>query len=62
MRLTLEQEAESLIRDTGARLTHTRTRVLMFLLKQDKPMTHHDIHQRLKGEPFDAVTLYRVLE
>ena len=62
MRLTVEQQAESLIRDTGARLTRPRTRVLMFLLKQNEPLTHHDIHEQLKGEPFDAVTLYRVLE
>jgi Fur family ferric uptake transcriptional regulator len=62
MRLALEQQAESLIRDTGARLTRPRRRVLMFLLKQDKLLTHHEIHQQLKSEPFDTVTLYRVLE
>jgi Fur family ferric uptake transcriptional regulator len=66
MRLTAEQQAESLIRNTGARLTRPRTRVLMFLLEQDKPLTHHDIHAQLMaevgGEPFDTVTLYRVLE
>jgi Fur family ferric uptake transcriptional regulator len=62
MRLTVEQQAESLIRDTGARLTRPRTRVLMFLLKQNRPLTHHEIHARLAGEPLDTVTLYRVLE
>jgi len=62
MRLTVEQQAESLIRDTGARLTRPRTRVLMFLLKQNRPLTHHEIHAQLPGEPFDTVTLYRVLE
>jgi len=62
MRLTVEQQAESLIRDTGARLTRPRTRVLMFLLKQHRPLTHHDIHAQLPGEPMDTVTLYRVLE
>jgi len=62
MRLTVEQQAESLIRDTGARLTRPRTRVLMFLLKQNHPLTHHEIHEQLPGEPIDTVTLYRVLE
>ena len=62
MRLTLEQQAESLIRDTGARLTRPRTRVLTFLLKQPRPLTHHEIHERLPGDPLDTVTLYRVLE
>ncbi|WP_377701083.1 Fur family transcriptional regulator [Pseudoduganella sp. UC29_71] len=55
-------QAESLIRDTGARLTQPRTRVLAFLLKQKKAMTHHEIHDHLPGAPLDAVTLYRVLE
>lgn len=62
MRLTLEQQAESLIRDTGARLTRPRTRVLTFLLLQNRPLTHHEIHERLPGETIDTVTLYRVLE
>lgn len=62
MRLTVEQQAESLIRDTGARLTRPRTRVLMFLLKQNRPLTHHEIHAQLPGEALDTVTLYRVLE
>lgn len=59
---SLISEAESLIRDTGARLTQPRTRVLSYLLKQKEAMTHHEIHAHLPGEPLDAVTLYRVLE
>jgi Fur family ferric uptake transcriptional regulator len=62
MRSTVEQQAEALIQETGARLTRPRTRVLMFLLKHSKPLTHHEIHQQLPGEPIDTVTLYRVLE
>lgn len=62
MQQTAAQQAEALIRATGSRLTRPRTRVLMFLLSQDGPLTHHDIHQQLPGEPLDAVTLYRVLE
>lgn len=60
--MTTEQQAESLIRATGARLTRPRSRVLMFLLEQARPLTHHEIHDQLPGEPIDTVTLYRVLE
>lgn len=62
MELTTEQRAEELIRATGARLTRPRTRVLMFLLDQPHPLTHHEILARLPGEALDAVTLYRVLD
>ena len=62
MQLTAQQQAETLIRATGARLTRPRSRVLMFLLEQGRPLTHHEIHEQLPGEAFDAVTLYRVLE
>lgn len=55
-------QAEVLIRDTGARLTRPRMRVLEFLLSQAGPLTHHEIHEQLPGEAIDAVTLYRVLE
>jgi Fur family ferric uptake transcriptional regulator len=58
----IELQAETLIRDTGARLTRPRTRALAFLLTQPAPLTHHQIHQQLPGEALDAVTLYRVLE
>lgn len=58
----LERQAESLIRQTGTRLTRARTRVLAFLLGQRRPLTHHDIQARLPGEAIDGVTLYRVLD
>ncbi|UTY58970.1 Fur family transcriptional regulator [Massilia sp. erpn] len=57
-----EHRAESLIRETGARLTKPRSRVLAFLLQQDEPLTHHEIQERLPGDVLDSVTLYRVLE
>lgn len=60
--LTPTQQAESLIRATGARLTQPRARALSFLLGQIKPLTHQEIHAALPGDPLDAVTLYRVLE
>ena len=66
MQLTPKQQAEqqvaALIRATGARLTRPRSRVLLFLLEQARPLTHHEIHAQLPGDPIDTVTLYRVLE
>jgi len=62
MQPTPSHQAELLIRATGARLTQPRTRVLSFLLTQERPLTHHEIQAGLPGEPFDTVTLYRVLE
>lgn len=59
---TPSQQAESLIRATGARLTQPRARVLAFLLAREHPLTHHEIHAGLPGEALDTVTLYRVLE
>jgi Fur family ferric uptake transcriptional regulator len=59
---TAQQQAEDLIRATGARLTRPRTRVLTLLLDQNRPLTHHEIQHQLAGEPLDAVTLYRVLD
>lgn len=56
------QQAEALVRQTGARLTQPRVRVLAFLLAQRHPLTHHEIHAALPGAALDAVTLYRVLE
>jgi len=59
---TPSQQSELLIRATGARLTQPRTRVLAFLITQDRPLTHHEIHAGLPGATLDTVTLYRVLE
>lgn len=55
--------AESLIRNTHARVTKTRVKVLDFLLAQKQSLTHHEIQQALsKDSDIDSVTLYRVLE
>jgi Fur family ferric uptake transcriptional regulator len=55
--------AETQIRNTQARVTAPRVRVLAFLLGQTRSMTHHEIERQLgKKHPIDAVTLYRVLE
>lgn len=57
------QHAETLIRNTNARVTTTRVKVLDFLLGQGEPLTHHDIQLRLSQDSeIDSVTLYRVLD
>lgn len=56
------EKAQQLLRDTGARVTRPRVRVLDFLLAKNAPLTHHEILEQLPGDAFDAVTLYRVLE
>lgn len=57
------QHAETLIRNTHARVTTTRVKVLDFLLGQSEPLTHHDIQLRLSQDSdIDSVTLYRVLD
>ena len=62
MQTTTADQAESLIRATGARVTRQRIIVLDFLLGQDKSLTHHEIQDLLSDEALDPVTLYRVLE
>lgn len=62
MQKTPEDRAQELIRDTGARLTQPRMRVLSLLLARNKPLTHHEIQEALHGDALDSVTLYRVLE
>lgn len=55
--------AESLIRNTNARVTKTRVKVLDFLMTQSRSLTHHEIQQALSQDSdIDSVTLYRVLE
>jgi len=56
------KKAEILIRDTGARVTQPRIRVLTYLLSQKKSLTHSEIQERLPQPSLDSVTLYRVLE
>ena len=56
-------QAEALIRNTHARVTTTRVKVLEFLLAQTRSLTHHEIQQQLaKASDIDSVTLYRVLD
>ena len=62
MPTTTTTHAETLIRNTNARVTTTRVKVLDFLLAQNESLTHHDIQQRLAKDAIDSVTLYRVLD
>jgi Fur family ferric uptake transcriptional regulator len=64
MKTSTTDQAESLIRATGARVTRQRVIVLDFLQGQDKSLTHHEIQDHLSAadEALDPVTLYRVLE
>ena len=62
MQTSSSDQAEALIRATGARVTRQRVTVLEFLMGQEKSLTHHDIQALLSDEALDSVTLYRVLE
>lgn len=62
MQTSSSDQAEALIRATGARVTRQRVTVLDFLMGQEKSLTHHDIQALLSDEALDSVTLYRVLE
>lgn len=55
--------AEQLIRQTGARTTAMRVRVLECLLAQRVAVTHQQVeHDLAKRGPVDRVTVYRALE
>lgn len=57
------KEADILIRQSGARLTSSRSAVLSLLLAADHAMTHQEITDALADAlPVDRVTIYRVLE
>lgn len=61
--LEFSARAESLIRQTGQRLTEPRLRVLSLLLGAPSALSHNEIEEGLTAEqPFDRVTLYRVLD
>ena len=52
----------ALIRQSGARATPARIRVLQILRDAPAAMTHHDIELALDTPALDRVTLYRVLD
>lgn len=55
-----------LLKRAGARVTTARVQVLSTLLGAEQALTHLEVQRRLEQvddmEPFDRVTLYRVLE
>jgi Fur family ferric uptake transcriptional regulator len=57
------EQAEALIRGTGARVTAPRIEVLAALLAAERALTHQELEQRIdRGRGMDRVTIYRVLE
>lgn len=63
MFMNFQEQAEAMIRRTGDRATSGRVRILAILLAERRPVTHHEIEERLRdGRRLDRVTLYRVLE
>jgi Fur family ferric uptake transcriptional regulator len=56
-------EAESMMRETGARITRARVEVLAVLLAAERALSHHDVEARLSlVRAIDRVTVYRVLD
>lgn len=61
--LNLQKEAEGMIRRRGERVTSGRVQILAILLAEQRPVTHHQLEERLRDKHrLDRVTLYRVLE
>ncbi|HUF22106.1 MAG TPA: Fur family transcriptional regulator [Burkholderiales bacterium] len=55
--------AESLIRETGSRMTMARVQILKILLNAGHALTHNEVEDRLgRNHPIDRVTVYRVLD
>lgn len=60
---SLEPAHERLLA-SGQRATAARLAILQVLLDSSRALSHHDVEARIgeRGEHFDRVTLYRVLE
>ena len=60
------EQARDRVRQTGARVTGARVKVLAVLMEADEALTHTEVQRRLEQgngpELLDRVTLYRVLE
>lgn len=60
---TRSDQAETMIHDTGARVTRARVGVLSALLAAERALTHHEVERRIgRSNDIDRVTIYRVLE
>lgn len=60
----IHDQATRLLRQRDAAVTPARVRVLQLLLASDAAMSHQALQQAAaaSGQPFDKVTLYRVLD
>ena len=56
-------EAETMVRDTGARTTRPRVAILAVLLAAERALSHNEIERRVNSAfGIDRVTVYRVLD
>jgi len=56
-------KAESMVRETGARITRPRVEILAVLLASERALSHHEVEGRINGAlVIDRVTVYRVLD
>jgi Fur family transcriptional regulator, ferric uptake regulator len=56
-------EAESLVRQTGARATRPRIEILAVLLAANRALSHNEVERRVNSASgIDRVTVYRVLD
>ena len=63
MSTDFQERAEDLVRQTGERATPGRIRVLAMLLSEQRPVSHQEIEERLRGKSrLNRVTLYRILD
>lgn len=63
MKQPIHDNAETLIRETGARVTRPRVAVLSVLLAAERALTHHEVEERVsRALDIDRVTIYRVLD
>lgn len=60
----MTQDMQSILKDSGLRVTKSRMGVLADLSCQDKPSDAQEIHQSLvdQGMNLDLATVYRILE
>ena len=56
-------QAESMVRETGERLTRPRVEILAVLLAAERALSHHEVESRINASlGIDRVTVYRVLD
>ena len=56
-------DAETMVRDTGARTTRPRVAILAVLLAAERALSHNEVERRVNSAfGIDRVTVYRVLD